>query len=295
MELFFAGLLRATGLIRRGVLAAILAWMVTPALARGLDRDSVAYRPELGAGSPALDIYSKPGFKNAPVLIYVHGGAWMIGDKGRVHDFPAHFSDLGFILVSVNYRLVPHARVEDQLTDIDAAIGWVADNIARFGGDGGNLHLMGHSAGAHLVAMAALAPGPRAQRLVQAGAIRSVVSNDTRAYDIPGIAAAARGGKLPRLYQRPFGMDPARWRALSPQYHVKNAQALPDFLLLYSGQGAGDTRAQFAETFAQALRRQGAMAELGGYPDLSHGDINRGTGRNRVLTEQVDRFLTDHR
>ena len=114
-----------------------------------------------GQNGPELDVYGFEGARDAPIVIYVHGGAWMIGDKRQVRDKPAFFNGNGYVFVSVNYTLVPRGTVEGQLAEIDAAIGFVADNAARFGGGAGNISLMGHSAGAHLVTMAAVHPGPQ--------------------------------------------------------------------------------------------------------------------------------------
>ena len=262
-----------------------------PAWSANLQKSTDSYRAELGAASPQLDVYTVAANKDAPVLVYVHGGAWAAGSRTAVHDKHSHFTDLGYVFVSVDYRLVPDASVIEQLGDIDAALGWVHKNIAGFGGDPANLHLMGHSAGAHLVAMTGVAPGPVAKRLIDQGALRSVIANDTRAYDIARIAAGARGGNLPRLYRRAFGTDPETWQALSPHHRVNDAGKLPAFLLLYSGQGAGNSRDDFANDFADRLRRAGGQAGVFDGSAYSHRDINQGIGVIPDLTRAIDSFL----
>jgi len=260
-------------------------------LAQAAPDASATYRSDLGSGSPALDIYNFRGAQNAPVLIYVHGGGWQIGDKTAVHKKPKHFNDAGFIFVSVNYRLFPKVSVGQQLEDIDAALNWVSANIAKFGGDAGNLHLMGHSAGAHLVTMTATRPLKAAASLLADGALRSVISNDTRAYNIPAIAAQSRSPGLPKLYKDVFGENPTTWKDLSPIYQVADHQPLPDFLILHSGQGDDAERHGFAVDFAKAIKAQGGHADVVDGHRYSHAQINKTLGTNNDITQAVDSFL----
>ncbi len=250
-----------------------------------------SYRADLGSASPSLDIYAPADLSNAPVMVYVHGGAWVAGNKRAVHAKPAHFNGLGMVFVSVDYRLVPTVRVEDQLQDIDRALGWIASNIGRFGGNSREIWLMGHSAGAHLVTQATLAPGPQTRALIDAGALRGVIANDTRAYDIPRIAKSAPGGTLPKLYARVFGPDPGRWTSLSPIYRITPGQTIPDFLVLHSGQGNAAQRAGFARDFAAALARNGVRVTLFDGRKYSHRQINTGIGTARDITSAIDGFL----
>jgi acetyl esterase/lipase len=254
-------------------------------------QSNIAYRPSLGAASPALDVYTKTSLKNAPVLVYVHGGGWQIGDKSRVNAKPKYFNRQGFVFVSINYRLFPDVNVENQLQDVDNALRWVARNIADYGGDPGNISLMGHSAGAHLAAMTGVRPLASARELISGGALRAVISNDTRAYDVARIAKGARGGKLPKLYASVFGQDPVRWDTLSPIKQIKRGKPLPAFLILYSGQGDDDVRRSFATDFASALQGAGGQADLYDGSRLSHAAINKQIGRPNSLTRKIDTFL----
>lgn len=266
----------------------------TVSASESLLKSTHAYVANLGNRSPELDIYRLSASRNAPVLLYVHGGAWAAGSKSTVHNMPAHVTKLGFVFVSVDYRLVPNVSVQDQLGDINSALGWIAQNIDRFGGNPSNLHLIGHSAGAHLVMMSAVAPKPTTERLIKQGALRSVISNDTRAYDIPRIAAGARRGKLPRLYARAFGQDPAFWKSMSPIHHLAPHQSYPAFLLLYSGTGDGAVRQSFARDFASNLRKSGGQISLFDGRDYSHREMNTGIGTATDLTQAIDGFLAQH-
>jgi len=92
--------------------------------------------------------------QNNPVIIYVHGGGWKSGDKSE-WDIPKieYFCNLGYICVSINYRLSPDVKHPTHIQDVANAINWVEDNISRYGGDRSKITLVGHSAGAHLTAL----------------------------------------------------------------------------------------------------------------------------------------------
>ena len=107
---------------------------------------NIAYS-EAGGDRTRLDVYSPDHGKNQPVVIWIHGGAWQIGDKANVQLKPKAFSEQGFVFVSVNYRFHPKVTSKEQAGDIARAIRWVHDHIGDHGGDPGRVFLMGHSAG----------------------------------------------------------------------------------------------------------------------------------------------------
>lgn len=107
-----------------------------------------------------LDIYrhkSKP--TKTPTLIYVHGGAWVIGDKSS-QGLPMlqHMAALGWTCFGVNYRLSPRATFPDHLIDVKRAIAWVKTHGAEYGADPDFVIIAGGSAGGHLCALAAVTP-----------------------------------------------------------------------------------------------------------------------------------------
>lgn len=106
-----------------------------------------------------LDIY-RPSIalhRPAPVLMHVHGGAWMYGDKvGQALPLMLHLARLGWVCCSVAYRLSPRATHPDHITDCKAALTWIKANIADHGGDANFIAVTGGSAGGHLTALLAL-------------------------------------------------------------------------------------------------------------------------------------------
>ncbi|KAJ3181875.1 hypothetical protein HDU85_003390 [Gaertneriomyces sp. JEL0708] len=105
----------------------------------------------------SLDIHIHPSYpRNRPVLIYIHGGSWSMGDKTNTPPFLSYMALKHWVVVSINYRLSPFAKYPDHLIDVKRAIRWVRSNIARYGGDPSFVAISGGSAGGHLAAMAAM-------------------------------------------------------------------------------------------------------------------------------------------
>ncbi len=135
--------------------------MAIPLPGRGIEQCKNISYDEDGLRAHRLDIYRPAGgVEGAPVMIYVHGGAWIIGDK-REQGKPMMFELVrhGWVCVSVNYRLSPKATWPDHIVDVFHAIAWVKEHIGEYGGDPTFVALSGGSAGGHLAALAALSAG----------------------------------------------------------------------------------------------------------------------------------------
>jgi arylformamidase len=88
-----------------------------------------------------------------PVVFWIHGGGWQVGDKTDVQIKPRVFTDRGFVFVSTNYRLLPNVEMDVLIRDVAKSLGWVHKNISIHGGDPKRIFVMGHSAGAQLAAL----------------------------------------------------------------------------------------------------------------------------------------------
>jgi acetyl esterase/lipase len=111
-----------------------------------------------------LHTETRPG-KGHPVVLQIHGGAWIIGDK-RQQGQPLlnHLAAQGWVCVNANYRLSPAATFPDHLIDCKLALAWIRDHVADYGGDPGFVCVTGQSAGGHLAALVGLtANHPRYQ------------------------------------------------------------------------------------------------------------------------------------
>jgi len=111
-----------------------------------------------GAFRHRLDIYHRADVKaGAPVLMQIHGGAWVIGRKDQ-QGMPLmyHLAARGWVCVAINYRLSPRATWPDHLLDCKRALAWIRENIAQYGGDPDYVVVTGGSAGGHLAALIGL-------------------------------------------------------------------------------------------------------------------------------------------
>jgi acetyl esterase/lipase len=95
-----------------------------------------------------------------PVLLQVHGGAWILGHKGEQGQPLLHrMAELGWVGVAINYRLAPKDAWPAQIIDVKRAIAWIRENIADYGGDPNFIAVTGGSAGGHMTLLSALTPG----------------------------------------------------------------------------------------------------------------------------------------
>ena len=246
-----------------------------------------------GDALQVLDVWRAKEAKGpAPLIVYVHGGGWKRGSKdnatGRFK--PVHYPEQGYAFASTNYRLVPAATVEQQAADVASAVKALVDRAATLGIDRRRIVLMGHSAGAHLVALV----GTDERYLKGAGLsfadIAGVIPNDGAAYDVP--AQMTDGPPIMQAtYKQAFGTDPARQKALSPTAHAAAPNA-PDFLLLYVQREDGVRQ---AKALGAALTAGGSRVEHGSFPGeglKGHAEINRSLGDPAyAATATVDAWL----
>jgi len=216
----------------------------------------------------------------APVVFFVHGGGWAHGDKANtrvVEPKIAHWVERGYVVISANYRLLP-TPVAQQADDVAAAIGFAQSQAGLWGGDPKRFVLMGHSAGAHLVAL--VAAGARTATKPQPW--RGAVLLDSAAFDVTTLMTHRHFG----LYDHAFGSDRGDWTAMSPI--VQLARPTAPILAVCS------SRRQ--ESCGQADRFAAKANGLGGKvrvlrEDLSHMEINATLGDASDYTAQVDAFL----
>lgn len=119
-----------------------------------------------GGRRMTLDVYRRAGRRRGdestgrPVLLYVHGGGWVIGNKRQQGLLTVnHLAARGWVCFSINYRLSPRATFPEHIIDVKRALCWVKEHAADYGGDPDFVVICGGSAGAHLAALTALTPG----------------------------------------------------------------------------------------------------------------------------------------
>jgi acetyl esterase/lipase len=245
-----------------------------------------------------VDVYHRRDTpSNAPVLLFVHGGAWILGFKEyqalpMLHRMAAQ----GWVCMSVDYRLSPRASFPDHVVDVKRAIAWAKARAADFGGDPGFLALSGNSAGAHLASLAALTwDDPSYQP--------GFSDADTRVdacvsfygvYDFTdSLGAWPSGWLLPFLEQvvlkKKRADDPEAFRSASPLFRVRSDA--PPFLVVH---GEKDSLVPVAEgrAFSAALREVSeAPVVYVEVPDAQHAfEIFRSVRGHHTL-RAVQHFL----
>ena len=248
----------------------------------------------------SLDVYPAPGACNSaptPIVVWVHGGGWSVGDKRDVGAKLGLFHDLGAAVVSVNYRLsAPPApgrgapvQHPDHANDVADAVAWVAEHAPSFGGDAERIVLVGHSAGGHLVSLVGADPGFLRTAGAPTGSVDCVVALDTEGYDLEG--KVALGGASERLVRRVFGDDAAVWRDASPVTHLRDGASVA-YLVVTRG---SLHRLAEADRFVDAVHANGGDATLLVAHGYTHADVNRrlGVAGESVVTPAVREFVED--
>lgn len=243
---------------------------------------NVPYGP---AARQRMDVYLPAQPDHAPVLVMVHGGAWMVGSKASpnvVDNKIAHWLPRGFILVSIDYRLWPEADPMEQASDVAAALAAVQSRARAWGGDPDRSILMGHSAGAHLVAL--LGAAPALAREAGAAPWRATIALDSAALNLPVLM------RLPHLpfYDKVFGSDPAYWASVSPMQRL--TPDAPPILLVCSSQRR--LSCLQSRNFADHARNSGVSATLL-EQDLTHAQVNAELGLPGAYTDAVDDFIAN--
>jgi acetyl esterase len=172
-----------------------------------------------------LDVYRHGRAENVPVVLFVHGGAFVRGDKDVTDEVYAnvccYFARHGYLGVNVEYRLAPESMYPGGIEDMAGAVAWARGHALEHGGDPERILMIGHSAGATHVAAYAWDRGaaPHADPAVRgivliSGRLRADARADNP--NAPGV----------RAY---FGADEARYEGLSPVSHAA-ASRLPVFI-----------------------------------------------------------------
>lgn len=257
---------------RRASLALLLAAGVA-GVAEAAPRKEQAYGKER---LQRLDVYPQKSLSGAPVLLYVHGGAWTRGDKDAVNALPSYAERNGFLLISTGYRLTPEVDAGGQAEDVASAIAWVKENAASYGGDPQRITLVGHSAGAHLVALVAIDPGYLAKHNLAPKDLAGVICLDGAGYNAAQEMKwfDKRGGPVAPMFHKAFDKNPD---GLSPTLLAKSGIGYPPFLILFIT-SRPDSPPQ-ARALALAIRNAGGRVAIRAASDRTHAEINQSFGK----------------
>ena len=201
-----------------------------------------------------LDLY-RPDQDAAPVLIFLHGGAWRLLSKDESGYLAPVFVEAGAIVAAVNFSNAPAASLDTIAAQVTRAVRFLRENVASYGGDPKRIYLAGHSSGAQLAAVAM-------QTEAVVGAV--FVSG---AYDLEPIRLSARNEYL--------HLDEAAASRNSPLLNLqpKNLKSsLPPAIVAWGGRELDEFQRQ-GEDFADSWEVQGALAERVFMPDANHFDM----------------------
>jgi acetyl esterase/lipase len=257
---------------------------------RNIHRTSVRYGD---SPSQLLDVWRPKELpaQPAPVLIFLPGGAWVHG--GRIlqgYALMSHFAELGWVCLSIDYRVAPNHPWPQHITDVKTAIAWARANVDKFGGDRNFVAVAGTSAGGHLAALAGLTPNdPEFDAKLPEGSDTSVdaVVGIYGRYDWEDRSTVERARFVDFLervvVKRKIAKRPEIFRKASP---IARAHAdAPPFLVVH---GSGDTvipvqqARDFVEKLQTVSRSVVSYVEL---PGAGHGfDMTDGARTGSAAT-----------
>lgn len=197
-------------------MARLIAFLALLPLGQVREIKDLAYADD-GADKHKLDLYLPAGATKAPVLMWIHGGAWSMGDRSWYAEVGRRFAEEGIGFAAISYRLSPRVKHPAHIEDCARAFAWLRDHVAGHGGDPERLFVSGQSAGGHLSALLAADPSWLRALKVPDGAIKGAIPM-SGVYNIPALPAGTRG--LMSMFPEAFGSDPELCRAASPLTHA---------------------------------------------------------------------------
>lgn len=234
-----------------------------------------------GAGSATLDVMVPAGAGPHPVLVYLHGGAWMAGSPASHRKLTARFVEAGLLVVSVDYRLAPEHPFPAGFDDCVAAVCWAADNARHYGGDPSRLFVAGDSAGANLAAASAIALGRR-RRGPRPAALLLIYG----VFDMADLGAGSATRSIHKAYLPGPRIEALRDPRVSPIHAA--AELPPSFIVV----GRQDPLLEQSRQLQAALAAAGTTHEYVEVPGQPHGFMQMEfLGGVRALIRDMAAFL----
>jgi acetyl esterase/lipase len=252
------------------------------------------------ANSKALlaDLYLPQGTQQSPpVILWLHGGGWRLGDRRLGPDLTRYFAELGYAMVSIEYRLSTEALFPAQIQDVKTAIRWVRSVAAHYGMNSSRVALWGSSSGGHLAALAATSgvgvfEGPGSDFSEHSSAVQAVVDGygatdflqmdahrgpleDSPNPEVTRSTEAERtanaGSFESQFLGAPINSVPELVARANPITYVSGKE--PPFLILHGTNDAA-VPAHQSELLFEALSKKGSEATLYLVEGLGHGFLN---------------------
>lgn len=278
---------------------------------------------EVGDCEIKADVYRAKGGVKQPVILWIHGGALIMGDRnGLRRDQMERYIRAGYTVVSIDYRLAPETKLKEIIEDLQDAYQWIrAKGPEQFNADADRIGVIGHSAGGYLTLMTGFCVSPRPKALVPFYGYGDIISewysrpdpfynqqpkvSREEAEQAVGTKMIAEGSGRNRgrfyLYCRQQGLwpkevaghDPDKEsKAFDPFCPVKNVtKDYPPTLLLHGNKDT-DVPHEQSVLMAAELKRHGVEHELITMQGRGHGfDGGREAMKDPVIAQTFDRVL----
>ncbi|OBK44743.1 alpha/beta hydrolase [Mycobacterium kubicae] len=274
----------------------------TPPVAGARRHRRYLYRRNVHYGDhPAqlLDVWRRKDLPStpAPVMIFVPGGAWIHGSRAiQGYALMSRLAELGWVCLSIDYRVSPHHRWPRHIVDVKTAIAWARANVDKFGGDRTFITIAGCSAGGHLSALAGLtANDPKFEAELPEGSDTSVdaVVGIYGRYDFEDRSTPERARFVDFLervvVKRSIDRHPEVFRDASPIARVHTNA--PPFLVIH---GSRDTVIPVAQARSFVERLRAVSRSLVAYvelPGAGHGFDLLDGARTGPMAHAIALFL----
>jgi len=233
-----------------------------------------------------------------PVVIFIHGGGWSIGDKSnKPNDKIKLFESLDYVYVSINYRLSPfpfevtndnRVKHPDHINDVAKAVKYIYDNIKSYGGNNKIMAIMGHSAGAHLASLISTNPQFLNSVGLSTRIFKGAISLDTQAFDLVELMKDTESSNY-KMFLNAFGNKPNDQKSASPIYYVVDSE-VQNWLVVYRG---SLSRVENELDFATALEGAGKYVVKINAQAYSHAEVNDAIGNenDQIINKPIKDFL----
>jgi acetyl esterase/lipase/peroxiredoxin len=228
-----------------------------------------------------LDLYLPKGQKDFPVLFFVHGGAWVFGDRSMYGKLGETFAKNGIGTVVISYRLTPQVQHPGHIEDVARAFAWTHENIGKYGGKADQIFVSGQSAGGHLSALLAT-------NETYLKAHKLSLKDIKGAIPISGVYTITPG-----MMERVFGKGAEAADSASPLKHVRGKE--PPFLVLYADKDLATIPAMSDELVA-ALKKKKVDVTCVVMKDRNHIDsiMKLAANEDDPGTQAMLAFIAEH-
>ena len=248
------------------------------------------HRVPVTGGEITVRVYKPAGMGPHPVLVFYHGGGWVIGDL-YTHDGICRsiVNAAGCAVASVDYRLAPEFKYPVPVEDSYAGLLWVVANATRLGLDSARIAVGGDSAGGNLAAvMALLARDRRGPRLLLQILVYPVTNHDfgTASYRENGTGFVLTTDDMRWFWRHYLSREEQGREMTASPIQAKSLADLPPALVITAG---CDPLRDEGDAYAARLRDAGVAVTLTQYPGMFHGFLRmtRILDQSRVLLDEI--------